>query len=204
MQALRQYRRHAAGYDASAKRTMWIRQQAIAKLGLLPGQRVLDVACGTGLSFEILRRAVGHDGEVVGVDISPEMTGLARQRIARQQWQNVQVIESRLERADLPDGIDAVLFHFTHDVLRSTVALERIFSAVRPGARVAFAGMKLAPWWMAPVNLIVRIKASPYMTTFDGLGSPWDLALPYLVEFDWYPVMVGTGYIGWGITGNDD
>jgi hypothetical protein len=46
--------------------------------------------------------------------------------------------------------------------------------------------------------VIVRAKARPYMTTFDGLAEPWDLALPYLVGFEWYPVLYGTGYIGWG------
>ena len=202
--ALMRYRRHAAGYDVSAQRTMWIREQTIAKLGLEPGQRVLDIACGTGLSFDAVRRAVGCDGEVIGVDISPEMTSLARQRVANHRWHNVTVIESRLEWVDLTGAVDAVLFHFTHDVLRSPAALERIFSVVRPGARVAFAGMKYAPWWMAPVNLIVRAKASPYMTTFEGLDAPWDLALPYLAEFDWRPVMFGTGYVGWGKARDDE
>ncbi len=51
---------------------------------------------------------------------------------------------------------------------------------------------------MAPVNVIVRAKARPYMTTFEGLDTPWDLALPYLSEFEWRPVLFGIGYIGWG------
>jgi demethylmenaquinone methyltransferase/2-methoxy-6-polyprenyl-1,4-benzoquinol methylase len=126
------------------------------------------------------------------------MTELARQRVAEAGWRNVSVLESAIESAEIPGSLDAVLFHFTHDVLRSPAALERIFSAARPSARVAFAGMKYAPWWMAPVNLVVRAKARPYMTTLEGLAAPWDLALPYLEGFQWYPVMFGTGYIGWG------
>jgi demethylmenaquinone methyltransferase/2-methoxy-6-polyprenyl-1,4-benzoquinol methylase len=97
-----------------------------------------------------------------------------------------------------------VLFHFTHDVVRSPIALSRIFAAASPGARVAFAGMKYAPWWMAPVNVIVRAKARPYMTTFDGLSAPWDLALPYLESFDWQSVLFGTAYIGSGRIGLSD
>ncbi|MCK7501802.1 MAG: hypothetical protein MZW92_76255 [Comamonadaceae bacterium] len=31
--------------------------------------------------------------------------------------------------------------------------------------------MKLAPWWLAPLNPVVRAKARPYMTTFEGLES---------------------------------
>ena len=36
------------------------------------------------------------------------------------------------------------------------------------------------------------------MTTFEGLEKPWGLALAYLSEFEWHPVMFGIGYIGWG------
>jgi len=177
---------------------MWIRARAIEKLNLCPGDRVLDVACGTGLSFSLLREAVGAEGEVVGIEVSPEMMGLARQRVTGAGWQNVTLLESSIESADISGRLDAVLFHFTHDVMRSPAALERIFAAVRPDARIAFAGMKYAPWWMAPVNVIVRAQARPYMTTFEGLDKPWDLALPYLQGFKRQSVLFGTGYIGWG------
>lgn len=195
--AVARYRRHAPGYDASARRTQWIRQATIDRLGLRPGDRVLDVACGTGLSLGALQAAVGPRGAVVGIELSPDMIGIARRRVADAGWDNVRLIESSLEAAAIPGPLDAVLFHFTHDVMRSPTALARVFTAARPGARIAFAGMKYAPWWFAPVNLIVRAQARPYMTTFDGLDRPWDLALPYLATFDWYPVLFGTGYIGW-------
>lgn len=194
------YRDHADGYDASARRTMWIRRRTIGKLALRHGDRVLDVACGTGLSFPALRDAVGAEGEIIGVELSPDMLGLARERVAAAGWGNVRLLESAIESAPITEPLDAVLFHFTHDVMRSPAALGRIFAATRPGARVAFAGMKYAPWWMAPVNLIVRAQARPYMTTFEGLVTPWDLALPYLETFDWYPVLFRTGYVGWGRT----
>jgi ubiquinone/menaquinone biosynthesis C-methylase UbiE len=177
---------------------MWIRARTVEKLALRPGDRVLDVACGTGLSLSALRDAVGPEGEVIGIELSPDMISLARRRVAEAAWSNVRLLESPIESADIPESLDAVLFHFTHDVMRSPQALERIFAAARPDARIALAGMKYAPWWMAPVNLIVRAKARPYMTTFDGLAAPWELALPYLREFNWYPVLFGTGYVGWG------
>ncbi|GIK66200.1 MAG: ubiquinone/menaquinone biosynthesis methyltransferase [Chloroflexota bacterium] len=43
-----------------------------------PGQRVLDVACGTGLVTHLLAEHVGNAGQVVGYDISPDMIGVAR------------------------------------------------------------------------------------------------------------------------------
>ncbi len=192
------YRAHAAGYDASAARTMPLRRRTIAALGLRPGDTVLDVACGTGLSFALLREAVGETGHVVGVELSPEMLALAQRRCAAAGWHNVTLIRAAMEDAVIPRPLDAVLFNFTHDVLRSPPALARIFAAARPGVRVAAAGMKWAPWWMAPVNLVVRAQARPYMTTFEGLDRPWSLLERHLGSFQWRPVLFGTGYIGWG------
>ena len=177
---------------------MRMRLRTIEKLALRPGDRVLDVASGTGLSFPLLREAVGDEGLVVGIDVSPEMTSLARQRVAEMGWKNVDVLESTIESADIPEPLDAVLFNFTHDVMRSPAALKRIFAATGPNSRIAIAGMKYVPWWMAPVNVIVRAKARPYMTTFEGLDKPWDLVLPYLSGFDWSSELFGIAYIGWG------
>jgi ubiquinone/menaquinone biosynthesis C-methylase UbiE len=195
--ALALYRQHADNYDDSARRTMRMRQQTIEKLALRPGDRVLDVACGTGLSFPLLSDLVGPRGQVVGIDISPEMLDLARQRVAQTGMHNVQVLQSALDVAEIPGPLDAVLLNFTHDVMRSPAALQRIFAATRPAARVAIAGMKYLPWWLAPANFIVRAKARPYMTTFEGLEQPWNLALPYLDDFEWYSTFMGICYIGW-------
>jgi demethylmenaquinone methyltransferase/2-methoxy-6-polyprenyl-1,4-benzoquinol methylase len=196
--AIARYRAHAPGYDASAARTMALRRRTVARLALQPGQTVLDVACGTGLSLPLLHAGVGAAGRVVGVELSPEMLALARARSAREGWRNVTLIESAMETVEIPGPVDAILFNFTHDVLRSAPALERIFAAARPGARVAVAGMKLAPWWMAPVNVLVRAQARPYMTTFEGLARPWDLLERHLAGFERESVLFGTGYIGWG------
>jgi demethylmenaquinone methyltransferase/2-methoxy-6-polyprenyl-1,4-benzoquinol methylase len=179
---------------------MPIRLRTVEKLGLQPGDRVLDVACGTGLSLGLLHAAVGESGEIVGIEVSPEMLQQARARVATAGWSNVTLIEAAVEDVAPMPAFDAVLFHFTHDVLRSPVALQKIFAAARGQARVAFAGMKYAPWWMAPANILVRAKARPYMTTLDGLAAPWELALAHLAEFEMQSVLFGTGYIGWGKT----
>jgi SAM-dependent methyltransferase len=46
---------------------------------LQPGERVLDVACGTGLVTRLASERVGADGAVTGVDIAPDMIGVAKQ-----------------------------------------------------------------------------------------------------------------------------
>ena len=50
-----------------------VRQRAVELLHLKAGHRVLDVGCGSGGSFPCLVHAVGPSGQVVGVEISPEI-----------------------------------------------------------------------------------------------------------------------------------
>jgi SAM-dependent methyltransferase len=53
-------------------------EQAILELAPPAGGCVLDAGCGTGRALRFLRRAVGHSGLVVGLDVTPEMISEAR------------------------------------------------------------------------------------------------------------------------------
>lgn len=194
--ALEQYRRHAPGYDASARRTMAIRRRCVERLALRPGDRVLDVACGTGLSFALLAERVGAGGEVIGVELSPEMMQQARARAAR--LPQVRLIEGSMEQARLDGVFDAVLFHYTHDVLQSPPALANIFAHAKPGARVAVAGVKHPPAWLFPLRLLRLWKARPYLTTYRGLDRPWALLERYVEGMEVQPVLLGTNYLARG------
>src|SRR5215813_15483529 len=54
---------------------------------LLPGQRVLDIACGTGVLSREVAAHVGTRGSVVGLDLNPGMLAVARQRNREITWQ---------------------------------------------------------------------------------------------------------------------
>jgi ubiquinone/menaquinone biosynthesis C-methylase UbiE len=177
---------------------MRLRRRTIAALELAPGEAVLDVACGTGLSFALLVAAVGRQGKVTGVELSPEMAHRARDRIARAGWANVTLIEAAAEDAALGGPFDAVLFNFTHDVLQSPAALSRVFSCVKPGARVAVSGSKLLPWWLAPGNAVVRRMNEPYVTTFAGMREPWRHLIEYVPGLRVRAALWGAGYLARG------
>jgi len=196
--AIEKYRQHAAGYDASARRTMALRRRVVALLGLAPGETVLDVACGTGLSLPLLREAVGPSGRVIGIEVSPEMIDLARERVAAAGWDNVSLVQAPMEEADPGAPLDAILFNYTHDVLQSPPALERIFARARPRARVAVAGIKHASRWLLPLRLYRLLKARPYVTTLAGLDAPWRLLQGYVPDLRIEPVLFGTNYLARG------
>src|SRR4029453_13180944 len=55
-------------------------EAAMDRIGIGPGERVLDVGCGTGQTSLELARRVGPDGRVTGLDISAPMLGRALER----------------------------------------------------------------------------------------------------------------------------
>jgi arsenite methyltransferase len=193
------YRRKAADYDASAEFTMPLRRRTIALLQLQPGQTVLDVGSGTGLSFDLLRDAVGDQGRVLGFEQSPDMFALAEQRVANAAWGNVWQANAAAETVHLPELADAVLFNYTHDICRTPAAVDNILRQMKPGARVAMAGIKFFPWWTGPLNLLAWLKNRPYNARAADLWTPWSLVAAQCENFQWHSTQWGMGYIASGI-----
>ncbi len=196
--SIERYRRHAAGYDASAQRTMALRLRTINLLQLQPGQVVLDVGAGTGLSYAPLLQAVGAQGRVLAFEQSPEMFQRAEQRVQQAGWPNVWHANEAAETVRLPQAPDALLFNYTHDITRSPQAVAHLLDQARPGARIAMAGMKFFPWWTGPLNLLPWLKNRPYNARAADLWQPWDRVQARCEAFSWQATMAGMGYIAWG------
>lgn len=196
--SIRKYSHRATGYDSTCRPTWPARLATIDKLQLLPGQHVLDVGCGTGLSLELLHRAVGDTGLVSGVEQSPQMIALARQKVQTAGWRNVMLYEAAAQGFNLRVPIDAFLFHYTHDILRSDAALDSLVQLAKPGARIAIAGIKYFPWWMAPLNLWVYFKNVGYNGSPGELYTPWDKISPRIADWEMSSTQWGMGYIASG------
>jgi ubiquinone/menaquinone biosynthesis C-methylase UbiE len=50
----------------------------LEEVALTPGDRFLDIACGTGIVARLARERLGDTGHVVGIDVSPQMLAVAR------------------------------------------------------------------------------------------------------------------------------
>jgi demethylmenaquinone methyltransferase/2-methoxy-6-polyprenyl-1,4-benzoquinol methylase len=196
--SIARYRRHAAGYDASARRTMALRLRTIALLQLRPGDVVLDVGAGTGLSYAPLLQAVGAGGRVLAFEQSPDMFALAERRARQNGWPQLWHIQSAAEDVQLPEAPDALLFNYVHDITRSPQAVANLLRQARPGARVAMAGMKFFPWWTGPLNLLAWLKNRPYNARAADLWQPWDRVAARCQGFHVDSTQGGMGYIAHG------
>lgn len=178
--ALDHYRALAPRYD---RRTRWIdgiRLEAIEALDLRAGDVVLDAGCGTGWCLPHLARRIGREGTIIAFDPSPDMLDRAR---VRRVGCRVELLHATAQAVRLPREADAVLFSYTHDLIRSDDALDRIFAQVRVGARVAATSTKLYAPWLFPLNAWLRWTHRGYITDFEGFEAPWSVLAPKLEEF---------------------
>jgi demethylmenaquinone methyltransferase/2-methoxy-6-polyprenyl-1,4-benzoquinol methylase len=108
------------------------RRDALRRAGLAPGERVLDVATGTGLVAREALGIVGQAGEVVGLDLSAGMLREARGSLP------IALVQARAEALPLADtSVDLVSMGYA---LRHVPDLVLTFSefrrVLRPGGRV--------------------------------------------------------------------
>lgn len=198
VRAREKYRRLAATYDRRIALSAPLRRRAVDRLGLDAGETCLEVACGTGINFGLIEERIGPAGRLIGLDLSPEMLARARERIEREAWPNVSLVEASVEEARLPAAPDALLFSLTHDVLQMPTGLANLFEQAKPGARVAAFGPKLAARWPILLNPLVRAAARPYVTTLDGLDRPWRHLEHHVSDLTVRPVLAGGAYFAWG------
>lgn len=96
------YRRYAKVYDATFGTVFASgRDRILSQMNRSGGQRILEVGVGTGLSLPGYRR----DNQIVGIDISPDMLAIARERVARAGLSNVEdLLEMDAETLEFPDA----------------------------------------------------------------------------------------------------
>jgi ubiquinone/menaquinone biosynthesis C-methylase UbiE len=153
------YRRISPVYDllATAPVVRKWRAMAVEALELSPGDRVVEMGCGTGANLRFLRERVGSEGRVVGVDLTSGMLDRARARVERSDWENVTLVRGDAASPPIEEA-DAVLGSFVVGLLDDPgVAVDRWLDLVEPGGRVAILEAGQSDRAVAaPLNLAVR------------------------------------------------
>lgn len=127
------YRRYAGVYDALFGPVLQPGRRAVIEaLGCKPGERVLEVGIGTGLSLPMYPAWV----RITGIDVSREMLARARQRVERETLANVEaLVEMDAEHMSFADGsFDRVVAMYVVSVVQHP---ERVMAELR---RVCRAG----------------------------------------------------------------
>ena len=116
--------------------TMMPAAQLVAFAGIRPGQKILDVACGTGVVAVSAARA---GATVTGLDLTPELVERARYNSNLAGF-NIDWHEGDVEKLPFPDStFDAVLSQFGHIFApRPAVAIGEMLRVLKPGGTIAF------------------------------------------------------------------
>ena len=136
--------------------------EALDRIGVGAGQRVLDVGCGCGQTTLELARRVGAEGAVLGADISRPMLESARDRAleaglrnARFEHSDAQVHPFEAEAFDLVFSRFGVMF-FSDPV----AAFANLLRALRPGARLGFVcwqALAQNAWMLRPMAAVAPL-----------------------------------------------
>jgi demethylmenaquinone methyltransferase/2-methoxy-6-polyprenyl-1,4-benzoquinol methylase len=159
-------------------------KSAITAMNIQPGERILDLGCGTGRNAALMRPFFGDEGFLLGLDISDEMGNQFRNK-----FKNDRNVDFRRERIDIPIRLDRqfdtvfmsfVLHGLPHEI-RMTV-LDNIFNNLKPDGR--FFLLDFSEFKLKEMPALYRWL----FTTFECKYA-FDF-----VERDWQPLFVQKGF----------
>ena len=158
------------------------RLDAISRMRIRRGDRVLEVGVGTGVNIGLYPR----DCSIVGIDLSPKMLEKARRRVERS-GRNARLMEMDATNLKFPDdSFDLVYAPYVISVVPDPVAVTReMFRVCKPGGRIVIlnhfrSDSRLGSW--------LEKVISPFCLY---LGFKSDLDLPaFLVQADLKPVSI--------------
>lgn len=156
------------------------RLQAIQRMDIQPGERVLEVGVGTGINLSLYPK----NCSVTGIDFSGSMLEKARERVSRKALRNIRLLQ--MDAGDLKfadDSFDIVYAPYLISVVPDPVKVAREMRRVcRPGGRIIFLNHFLSP---NPILSKMERMISPYTI---HIGFKSDLDLPaFLAQADLQP-----------------
>jgi len=176
------YAKRAEHYDVSANlyyllgfREAHYRKLAVRALDAARGDTVVEIGCGTGLNFGYLQERIGEKGHIIGVDLSAEMLEQAADRINRNGWKNVSLVNRDAARYDLPDEMSCAISTFALTLVPEYDAVVRRISAALGGAgRMVVLDLRKPERWPDWLLNAAVALTRPFGVTLDlAERKPW-------------------------------
>lgn len=202
--AVRQlYKLRARHYDLSANlyyllgfREYAYRQQAVEVLNLQPGDTVVEIGCGTGLNFAFLQEKIGPTGKIIGVDLTDEMLGIARQRCDVNNWSNVELVEHDAASFRFPQQIDGVISSFALTLVPEFPAvIANAATALKAGKRMVVLDLQLPHWPQPLVKLGILFTSGFGVNEEVAKRHPWETMATAFGNLDKTDVYFGAVYL---------
>ena len=175
------------------------RKRAAQRLGLRPGDRVLEIGCGTGRNFPHLRQAVGPNGRIYGVDLSSGMLAKAQALCEQQQWRNVELAQNDAAEYVAPEPLDGVLFGLSYNTIpHHLMVLRHALKQLRSGGRIVIMDGKVPSGPGGKLALPFGLWLMKHTMLGNPLIEPWKDLAALADDFEMEEFLFGAWYICWG------
>lgn len=178
--ALAHYETHATSYDRLASLFALVafypvqryRSRAIELLELKEGDTVLDIGCGTGLSFDAIEERIGRSGRLIGLDYTDAMLAEAQRRVRQKGWSNVRLLQGDAAAVEtlVAEPVDAVLTAYCLSLVPAwEQAISGAAGLLGPGGRFV-----LLDWQTMKARGPLRLFSRPveWLTKRYGMADP--------------------------------
>jgi ubiquinone/menaquinone biosynthesis C-methylase UbiE len=205
------YRKKAKHYDITSRLypapgypQRGQRLRAVQSLGLRAGDTVLDMACGTGLNFSLLEKAIGPAGRIVGVDLTDAMLARAQDRIGANGWSNVSLMQADAAGFDFPAEVDAILSTYAlSQVPECAAVIAHGAAALSAGGRWVVLDLKVpdrAPGWLTQLGT-ATVRPFAWIDEW-VMRRPWEAIRAAMQEEladpSWTEMFFGTAFLAAG------
>lgn len=151
-------------------------------LNLNPSDTVADIGAGSGY-FSFRMAKLVPQGQVFAVDISPQMIGIVRSKMAQEEVNNVVPVQSTIKQTKLPpNSVDAALivdaYHeFSHPLEMAT----SILASLKPGGKLILIEYRMEDP-SVPIKLLHKMTEKQAKAEMKNAGFKWEKTLTMLPQ----------------------